>query len=327
MTGFKALRLDRVDGQLRAELTELDEGALPPGDVTVAVAYSSLNYKDALAVTGRGPIVRNYPMVPGIDLAGTVEASGDVRFRPGDRVLLTGWGVGERHWGGLAQRARVKGDWLLPLPEGMDLQDAMAMGTAGLTAMLCTMTLEENGIVAGAPVLVTGATGGVGSLAIALLAGLGYEVVAVSGRPAFADYLHRLGARELLDRTALSSPKPLESGRWGAAVDVVGGELLADLLKSMHYGAPVAACGLAGGAELHTTVYPFILRSVKLIGVDSVMCPQPRRATAWERLAREMPRALLQGMTRVVPLAEVPAHCADLLDGRLHGRVVVDVNA
>ena len=292
---FTALVVGREDGRVTATLRQLNRGDLPPGEVTVAVAYSGLNYKDALALTGRGSIIRAYPMVPGVDLAGTVEESTSPSHRPGDQVLLTGWGVGERHWGGFAQLACVRADWLQPLPPGISLRQAMGIGTAGLTAMLCVLALEERGLTpaaaAGREVAVTGAAGGVGSIAVAVLARLGYEVTAVSGRPETYDYLRELGAGKVIGRQdlPLGSTKPLESQRWAAAVDVVGGEVLAALLTQVAYGGSVAACGLTGGSGLATTVFPFILRGVSLLGVDSVMCPQARRQTAWTRLAHDLP--------------------------------------
>lgn len=326
---FKALLLEEQDGKVHSTIREVDKSALPEGDVLVSVAYSSLNYKDGLAVTGAGKVVRSYPMVPGIDLAGTVQQSNSPDYRPGDAVVLTGWGVGERHWGGYAQLARVKAEWLVPLPAGMTLQGAMGIGTAGFTAMLCVMALAEHGVEpAGREVLVTGAGGGVGSVAVALLAQLGYRVVAVSGRAELRDYLSGLGAAQVVDRSVLASgPRPLESERWGGAVDTVGGEPLATLLKSVAYGGTVAACGLAAGNSLPTTVFPFILRGVNLLGVDSVMCPQQRRRQAWERLARDLPATTLDKLTQVVPLADVPAHAREILAGKVRGRIVVDVNA
>ncbi len=326
---FKALVLDQQEGAVTATIRELAADALPDGDVLVAVAYSSLNYKDGLAVTGQGRIVRSYPFVPGIDLAGTVVESQSPAFQPGDQVVLTGWGVGERHWGGYAQLARVRSEWLVPLPAGMDLEQAMGIGTAGFTAMLCVMALEERGLAPGGrPVVVTGASGGVGSVAVALLAQLGYHVVASTGRAELHAYLQELGAREIIGRAALASPgKPLESERWGGAIDTVGGDTLAGLLRAMAYGTSVAACGLAGGSALNTTVFPFILRGVSLLGIDSVMCPQERRRAAWARLARDLPRDALERIVQVVPLAEVPALSRQILAGQVRGRIVIDVNA
>ncbi len=327
---FRALLLSRDEAAgTRAEIRELDESQLPEGDVLVDVAWSSLNYKDGLAITGKGKVVRDWPMVPGIDLAGTVRESASPDYRPGDPVILTGWGVGERHWGGFSQRQRVRSEWLVPLPEGLSLRDAMVIGTAGLTAMLCVMTLEEAGLEPGAgEVLVSGASGGVGSVAVALLAGLGHHVAAVTGRPEGADWLRRLGAAEIVPREAMSEPpRPLESQRWAGAVDTVGGVLLARVLAELRYGGAVAACGLAGGHELHTTVMPFILRGVSLRGVDSVMCPRERRQRAWERLARELPRELLDAIAQEATLEDLPRLAEEILAGRVRGRVVVNLGA
>lgn len=327
---FNALVLNQHDGKTVAELKELSDSDLPPGEVLVAVEYSSLNYKDGLAVTGKGKIVRRFPLVPGIDLAGTVLESSASAYQPGDRVVLTGWSVGESYWGGYAQRARVRADWLVPLPEKLDSRRAMAIGTAGFTAMLCVMALEQGGVEPGAakPVLVTGASGGVGGVAVALLAHLGYRVTAVTGRPENESYLRELGATELITREAMSQPcRPLETQLWSGVVDTVGGRVLARALAEADYGGAVAACGLAGGADLPTTVMPFILRGVKLLGVDSVMCPPEPRRTAWARLARDLPAPLLERMTQEVSLAEVPRMAEAILAGRVRGRVVVDPNA
>jgi acrylyl-CoA reductase (NADPH) len=326
---FKALVLNQTDGAVQAAIQDLTDDALPQGDVLVQVAYSSLNYKDGLAVTGTGKVVRSYPMVPGIDYAGTVVESSSPAYRPGDQVVLTGWGVGERHFGGFAQFARAKADWLVPLPAGLALRQAMAVGTAGLTAMLSVLSLEEHGVAPGGrEVVVTGAGGGVGSVAVALLAKLGYRVTASTGRAETHEYLRALGATEILDRSVLATPsgRPLESERWGGAVDTVGGETLASLLRTVAYGGSVAACGLAGGTSLNTTVMPFILRGVNLLGIDSVMCPLPRRRLAWERIARDLPLDRLDQLTEVVSLEQVPALSAAILKGRVRGRVVVDVN-
>jgi acrylyl-CoA reductase (NADPH) len=325
---FNALVLDQQDGEVQASLKDLSTDALPVADVLVKVAYSSLNYKDGLAVTGKGKVIRNYPMVPGIDFAGTVEESDNPDFKPGDQVVLTGWGVGERHWGGFAQRARVRGDWLLPLPEGLSPQEAMGIGTAGLTAMLGVMALEEHGLTPQErEVVVTGASGGVGSIAVALLANLGYNVTASTGKS--HDYLASLGARQFLDRNELSTPskRPLESERWAGAVDTVGGDTLAGVLRTMTYGTSIAACGNAGGNELNTTVFPFILRGVNLLGIDSVQCPRDRRRQAWNRLAQELPKKILDLMMEVVPLRDVPEFSSKIVQGQIRGRVVVDVNA
>lgn len=326
---FKALLLTKTDApQPQAAITELDETQLPAGDVLVQVGCSTLNYKDALAITGKAPVVRSYPMVPGIDFAGTVLESGDLRYKRGDAVVLNGWGVGETHWGGLAQRARVKADWLVPLPAGMSPEQAMAIGTAGYTAMLCVMRLQEHGVTpAGGPVLVTGANGGVGSIAIAILARLGYTVHASTGRLNEAEHLKALGAAELVDRATLSGPgKPLQKERWAAAVDSVGSHTLANVCASVRYGGVVAACGLAQGMDFPATVAPFILRGVTLTGVDSVMAPYARRVEAWRRLASELPAALLASNTTTIGLSEAVAMAPRLLAGEVRGRVVVDVN-
>ncbi len=325
---FRALVLERDDeGATQAQIRTLSEADLPEGDVLIEVAYSSLNYKDGLAITGRGKVVREWPMVPGIDLAGRVLASDSPDWQPGDAVLLTGWGVGERYWGGFSQRQRVRSEWLVPLPEGLDALDAMTLGTAGLTAMLCVMTLEEAGVKADAgPVLVSGASGGVGSLAVALLSAAGYEVTALTGRPEGADWLRELGAAEILSRESMSAPpRPLESQRWAGAVDTVGGVVLARTLAELRYGGAVAACGLAGSHELSTTVMPFILRNVSLRGVDSVVCPRERRLAAWERLARDLPREHLAAIRQVARLEDLPALAERILAGQVRGRVVVDL--
>ena len=327
---FKALVLTQDAGKTVAELKALTDADLPSEEVLVAVDYSSLNYKDGLAVTGRGKIVRRFPLVPGIDLAGTVLESATPAYRPGDRVVLTGWGVGEGYWGGYAQRARVKADWLVPLPDGLSSLQAMAIGTAGFTAMLCVLALEEAGLKpdAAKPVLVTGASGGVGSVAVALLARLGYRVTAVTGRPESEPYLRELGATEFVPRETMSQPcRPLEAQRWSGVVDAVGGRVLTRALAETDYSGAVAACGLAGGVDLPTTVMPFILRGVKLIGVDSVMCPAEPRRLAWARLARDLPATLLERMVQVVPLADVPHLAEAILVGQVRGRVVVNPNA
>lgn len=326
---FKALVLDERDGQVTSTIKTLEREALPEGDVLVRVAFSGLNYKDGLALAGKNKVVRFYPMVPGIDFSGVVEESSSPQFQPGDRVVLTGWGVGERHWGGYAQYARVKGEWLVPLPDSIDLKDAMAIGTAGVTAMLAVVALEEHGMRPDGPeVLVTGATGGVGSMAVAILAKLGYTVVAETGKADMRDYLLSLGAREVMDRAALApSGGPLGSARWGGAVDTVGGAMLAGVLRTLAYGASVAACGNAGGFELNTTVLPFILRGVNLLGIDSLPVPQARRVIIWDRLARDLPPSALQRSMRVVPLAETRALADEILAARTHGHIVVDVNA
>lgn len=326
---FKGLLLTRTDGgHLRADITELDESMLPPGDVVVQISHSTLNYKDGLAITGKAPVVRSFPMVPGIDFAGVVQSSTDPRYREGDAVLLNGWGAGETHWGGLAQRARVKADWLVSIPGGFTAAQAMSLGTAGYTAMLCVMALQREGIVPDAgPVLVTGANGGVGTIAIALLSQLGFEVHASTGRTQEADYLRSLGAREVIDRSTLSAPgKALQKERWAAAVDTVGSYTLANVCAAIQYGGAVAACGLAQGMDLPGSVAPFILRGVTLAGVDSVMAPAVRRTQAWERLAREVSPELLARNTETIGLADAVATAERLLAGGVRGRVVVDVN-
>jgi acrylyl-CoA reductase (NADPH) len=328
-TRFNALVLYQEDGQTVPRLQTLTTADLPAGDVRVAVDYSSLNYKDGLAITGQGRIVREFPLVPGIDLAGIVLESSAPAYPPGSRVVLTGWGVGERYWGGYSQQQRLRSEWLVPLPAGLTSRQAMAIGTAGLTAMLSVLALEQAGLTPAVtlPVLVTGASGGVGSIAVALLAKLGYQVAAVSGRPENEAYLRDLGASQFIRREEMTAPaRPLEAQRWAAAIDTVGGQLLARVLAEIHYGGSVAACGLVGGAELPTTVMPFILRGVNLLGVDSVQCALPLRQLAWGRLSRDLPAARLEQTLRVVPLAEVPALAADIVAGKVRGRVVVNPN-
>lgn len=323
---FRALLLEQEGGRTMARLAELPVGDLPAGEVLVDVAYSTLNYKDALAITGAGKIVREFPFVPGIDLAGTVADSADPRFRPGDEVVLTGWGVGERHWGGLATKSRLPADWLLPRPEGLSLEETMAVGTAGFTAMLCVLALEEQGVTPeSGEVVVTGAAGGVGSIAIPLLATAGFKVVAASGRAELAGYLKELGAAEVVGREVFSqgSKAPLDSARWAGAVDSAGGQVLANLLKAMRRHGTVAACGLAAGPALETTVFPFILRGVRLIGIDSVEHPAEHRPAVWARLARDLDRGLLARLSRTVALDEVPAIAPQFLQGAVQGRVVV----
>ncbi|HWQ13928.1 MAG TPA: MDR family oxidoreductase [Roseiflexaceae bacterium] len=324
---FRALVVDQRDGAYTAEIRELPAEALPDGDVTIAVAYSSLNYKDGLCVTGQGRVARSFPMVPGIDLAGTVVESRSPHYTPGKAVVLTGWGIGERHWGGFATLARVRSEWLVPLPEGLTLRQAMGIGTAGFTAMLAVMELEEAGVRPGQrEVLVTGASGGVGSIAVAVLSRLGYNVTASTGRPEHHDYLRHLGARQILAREELTRPgRPMESERWAGAVDTVGGDTLAGVIRSAAYYGAIAACGNAGGATLTTTVFPFILRGVRLIGVESVLCPQDRRRTAWARLTRDLPRDLLEGMIRTATLEEVPDLSREIVAGRVRGRVVIEL--
>lgn len=325
---FRALILRAGEGVTRISFESLADADLPPGDVLVAVEYSSLNYKDGLAVTGKGKIVRQYPMVPGVDFAGRVLGSSSPDYHPGDLVIGTGWGLGEAHWGGYAERARVPAEWLVPLPGGLDTRRAMALGTAGLTAMLAVMALEEAGVEPGIgnPVLVTGASGGLGSVAVAVLGRLGHRVFAVTGRPENAEYLRALGAAEILDRAKMDPPaRPLEAQRWAGAVDAVGGTTLARVLSETRYGGAVAACGLAGGAELHTTVMPFILRGVSLIGINSVSCPAGRRRWAWERLAQDLSVEALESITRDARLEDVPALAEEIVAGRVRGRVVVAV--
>lgn len=324
---FKALVVSLQDGKAAPQIRRLSPSDLPDGDVLVAVKYSSLNYKDCLAVYGRGKIVRQYPMIPGVDLTGVVLSSASPDFKPGDEVLLTGWGVGERYWGGFTQQARLKSEWLIPLPEGLDGLRAMAIGSAGLTAMLCVMALEDQGVSREqGPILVTGASGGVGGVAVALLAGLGYKVAAVTGNRDNDSYFYNLGAAEIINRVELEQPaQPLESQRWAGAVDTVGGKVLARLLAEMNYGGTVAATGLTGGAELHTTVMPFILRAVKMVGVEVTTCPLPQRKKAWARLAKELPVDLLDQIYKVISLEEVLLYADKLLAGEINGRVVVDL--
>jgi acrylyl-CoA reductase (NADPH) len=303
--------------------------ATAQANVTIAVDYSTINYKDGLALTNKSPVVRKWPMVPGIDAAGTVAESSDPQWNPGDQVILNGWGVGESHWGGLAQQARFKGEWLVRAPAGMTTRQAMAIGTAGYTAMLCVMALEDRGVAPGdGEVLVTGATGGVGSVAVALLAQRGYKVVASTGKATEGDYLRALGATEIIDRAQLAAPsKPLQKERWAAVVDSVGSHTLANACAQTRYGGTVAACGLAQGMDFPATVAPFILRGVTLAGVDSVNCPLPRRQAAWQRLAVELDHGKLDAMTREVPLAGALDVAREILAGQVRGRVVVNVNA
>jgi acrylyl-CoA reductase (NADPH) len=324
---FDAILIEKTDEGQRTGLTSLETSALPAGEVLVDVAYSTLNYKDALALTGAAPVVRRFPMVPGVDFAGVVADSTHPGFRPGDRVVLNGWGVGETHWGGLAGQARVQGDWLVKLPDGISLRRSMAIGTAGYTAMLCVLALERHGITpASGEIVVTGAAGGVGSIALALLAARGYTVAAVTGRPSEEGYLRGLGAASIVDRAELTgTPRPLARERWAGAVDVAGSTVLANVISAMKYRGVVAACGLAAGMDLPTSVAPFILRGVTLAGVDSVMCPLPERIAAWQALARELDLHKLDAMTTDIPLAEVIATAPLLLQGRVRGRIVVPV--
>ena len=327
---FRALVTDNAGGTVTAAVQELDEAALPAGDVRVAVQYSSLNYKDGLVVGGAGGLVKKYPHVPGIDLAGTVVESRDARWKRGDKVLLTGWRVGELHWGGFAQLTQASADWLVPLPAGLDAHQAMAIGTAGFTAMLAVMALEAQGVGAGSgEVLVTGAAGGVGSIATAILAHRGFHVVASTGRADAHAFLHALGAREIIDRSAFAeaAKRPLESERWAACIDSVGGNTLARVLAQMRYGGSVAAVGLAGGARLEHSVIPFILRGVSLLGIDSVMCPMPKRLAAWARLQSDLPSSTLDAISVDARLDELPRLAQAIVAGQVRGRVVIDVNA
>lgn len=328
---FTALLVDRDDeGTISHTITELEDDRLPAGEVTVAVEYSTLNYKDGLCLTGNGGLVRNYPHVPGVDFAGTVESSSDDRYQPGDRVVLNGWRVGEVRWGGYATRARVEADMLVALPDAISTRQAMAIGTAGYTSMLSVDALEAHGMTPGdGEVLVTGAAGGVGSTAIAILHHLGYDVAAVTGRPEQADYLTGLGATSIVPRGELDevTKRPLESERWIGCIDAVGGVMLGRLLGQMRYGASVAAVGLAGGNRLETTVIPFLLRGVNLLGIDSVMAPHERRVAAWNRLATDLPFDQLDAMVETATLADLPELGAQILAGQVRGRVVVDVTA
>ncbi|WP_298835741.1 acryloyl-CoA reductase [uncultured Roseobacter sp.] len=321
---------DEDSGKTSAAVQEISTEQLPAGDVTVAVEYSTVNYKDGLCIGPGGGLVRNYPHVPGIDFAGTVESSDDSRYKPGDKVVLTGWRVGEVHWGGYAQKARVKADWLVPLPDGLDTRQAMAVGTAGFTSMLAVMALEDHGLRPGdGPVLVTGAAGGVGSVAVAILAALGHEVAGVTGRPETADYLTSLGATQIVAREEINETvkRPLEAESWAGCVDAVGGAMLARVLGQMKYGASVSAVGLAGGAGLPATVIPFLLRGVNLLGIDSVMQPYDNRLRAWQRIADDLPMDKLEAMVQPATLSDLPQLGADILKGQVKGRVVVDVNA
>jgi acrylyl-CoA reductase (NADPH) len=327
---FPALLLKEADRKVSGEITTLKTDDLPDGDVTVAVDYSGVNYKDGMVVNGIGRLVRDYPHVPGIDFAGAVESSDNAAYKPGDKVVLTGWRVGEVHWGGYAGKARVKAEWLTPLPDGLSAKQAMAVGTAGFTAMLCVAALEDHGLTPEAgPVLVTGAAGGVGSVAVAILAKRGYSVAASTGRPALAGYLTSLGAAQIVDRADLSEPseRPLEAETWAGAVDTVGATTLARALAQMKYGASIAACGLAGGANLESTVLPFLLRGVNLLGIDSVMQPAENRVRIWARVVEDLPLDKLDALTEVIGLGDVQGAANDILKGQVRGRLVVDVNA
>jgi len=324
---FKAIVVEKIDGGQKVGLTDFDEAGLMEGDVTVRVEWSTVNYKDGLAVTGNAPVVRRFPMIPGIDFAGTVESSSHPQWRPGDRVILTGWGVGETHLGGFAEKARVKGDWLVRLPERNSARGAMAIGTAGFTAMLAVMALERHGITPRqGPVIVTGAAGGLGSVAVTLLANLGFLVIAATGRPSEADYLKSLGAQEVIERKELvGAARPLGRERWAGGIDTVGSNTLANVLSMTRYGGAVAACGLAGGMDLPASVAPFILRGVSLIGIDSVMCPLRRRQEAWKRLASDLDAGKLAAMTTETDLAGAIEAGRRIVQGGVRGRVVVRV--
>ena len=327
MAAFKAIVIDKTEGGQTVRLTDFDEKDLMDGDVTVAVEWSTLNYKDGLALTGKSPVVRRFPMIAGIDFAGTVETSSHPAWKAGDRVILNGWGLGETHLGAFAQKARVKGDWLVRLPEKISARDAMAIGTAGYTAMLAVIALERAGVVpARGPVIVTGAAGGVGSVAIAILAKLGYTVIASTGRPTEADYLKGLGAAEIIERKELTgAPRTLGKERWAGGVDAVGSTTLANVLSMTRYGGAVAACGLAGGMDLPTSVAPFILRGVSLIGINSVMCPLPMRQEAWRRLETDLDPGKIAAMTSEIGLGDVIDAGARILAGEVRGRIVVKI--
>ena len=324
---FRAIFISKTDQGQAVELRELSDADLMEGDVTVEVEHSTVNYKDGLALTGKAPILRKYPLIPGVDFSGTVSASSHAEFKPGDKVVLNGWGVGESHHGGYAGRARVPGDWLVRIPDRISTAEAMAIGTAGYTAMLAVMALEEQGVRQGdGDIVVTGAAGGLGSVSIALLAKLGFTVIASTGRTSEEAYLRSLGASAIMDRKEFSTPsKPLGKMRWSGAVDSVGSLTLANILSQTKYGGTVAACGLAQGSDLPATVMPFILRGVKLIGIDSVHCPKARRIEAWQRLARDLDKSKLAAMTSHVKLADVPRIASDIVAGRTRGRIVVDI--
>ena len=328
VASFRALVLHEEGGKVVPRIEAVDEAQLPPGEVTVAVECSTLNYKDGLILQGLGRLVRAYPHIPGIDFAGTVERSESLEFGPGDPVILTGWRVGEAQWGGYAEKARVKASFLVRRPDGLTAHQAMAIGTAGFTAMLAVIALERHGLRPDSgDVLVTGAAGGVGSVAVSLLSRLGHRVVASTGRPELRSYLTELGAAELIDRATLAAkpPRPLDRERWAGAVDAVGGTTLATILTQLNYRASVAACGLAGGSELPATVIPFLLRGVSLLGIDSVMCPRDERIEAWQRLVRDLPLDRLERMTRTLPLSDLPELAPQILKGEVRGRIVIDV--
>lgn len=326
---FKGILLREKDGKVSAALEDIDEAQLPAGDVTVDVQYSTLNYKDGMILKGLGRLVRQYPHVPGVDFAGRISASSAPGWNVGDEVILTGWRVGETHWGGYAQKARVKSDWLVKLPAGMSTKQAMAVGTAGFTAMLAVMALQQHGVTPDkGEVLVTGAAGGVGSVAVAVLHRLGYTVAASTGRPETHDYLKSLGASSIVDRATLAvlPARPMESERWAGCVDAVGGPTLANVLASLKHRGSAASCGLAGGSKLDTTVIPFLLRGVNLLGIDSVSSPRPERETAWNRLVKELDPRTLENITTLISLADLPEKAGDILAGKVRGRLVVDVN-
>lgn len=325
---FKGILIEKDDSGYHAQLKQIDDTVLHDGDVTIRVAYSSLNYKDGLAITGKGPVVRRFPMIPGIDLVGTVEHSDNEHYKVGDTVVHTGWGVGEVHPGGLAEKARLNSEWLVPLPTAFTPKQAMAIGTAGFTAMLCVMALERHGVKPeDGEILVTGASGGVGSVAVSLLTKLGYTVVGVSGKPEEADYIKSLGACEVLDRAAFSSPaRPIAKERWAGAIDVVGSHTLANICSTMKYRGVVAACGLAGGMDFPSSVAPFILRGVTLAGIDSVMCPQAERLEAWRRLGRDLDASKLEVLSSEIGLSEAVTVAGELLEGKRRGRILVDIN-
>jgi acrylyl-CoA reductase (NADPH) len=325
---FSAIQISKSESGQDVKLIQLDDAALPDGDVTVAVAYSTLNYKDGLAITGKSPVVRKFPMVPGIDLAGTVLESSNSEWKTGDKVVLNGWGVGENHWGGLAQKAKLKGEWLIPLPKPLTSRQAMIVGTAGYTASLCVEALVKQGVrPEQGEVLVTGATGGVGSFAVALLVKAGFKVAAVTGKTSEADYLKGLGAVDVIERAEFSAPgKPLQKERWAGVVDSVGSHTLVSACAQTRYGGAVAACGLAQGMDFPASVAPFILRGVALLGIDSVMAPRPRRIDAWNRIARDVDAKTLDAIATEISLGEAVAAASELLAGKVRGRIVVDVN-
>jgi acrylyl-CoA reductase (NADPH) len=327
MSTFKAVVIDKNEAGQTVGIRTFNEADLMDGDVTVRVSHSTLNYKDGLAITGKAPVVRRFPMIPGVDLVGTVETSSNPEFKPGDAVVLNGWGLGETHLGAYAEKVRVKGDWLIPLPQGLSPEQAMAVGTAGYTAMLCLMALERHGLSPDrGPAVVTGAVGGVGSVAVALLAKAGWHVIASTGRPEEADYLKGLGAAEIIDRSELTGPsRPLAKERFAAGVDTVGSTTLANVLSMTKYGGAIAACGLAGGMDLPATVAPFILRNVALLGVDSVMAPKALRIEAWNRIARDLDHDKLAAMTSTIPLDQVLEAGRTIVEGKIKGRVVVEI--